>query len=124
MRKSKRALFLGAALSGMVAGSNARAEETKAREPIEAPKVNPESETAKPKIPEQTSTTPTPDQTPTPTQAQQPGGGKTATPTHREKHACAHQNSCKGKGGCGATNGRNDCKGKGGCSTDPAHPMP
>jgi len=34
-----------------------------------------------------------------------------------EKHCCAGKNSCKGKGGCGATKGKNDCKGKGGCST-------
>ncbi len=39
-----------------------------------------------------------------------------------EKHACEGQNSCKGKGGCKASdNGcksKNSCKGKGGCATD------
>jgi hypothetical protein len=39
-----------------------------------------------------------------------------------EKHACKGQNSCKGKGGCKTSdNGckaKNSCKGKGGCATD------
>ena len=39
-----------------------------------------------------------------------------------EKHGCAGQNSCKGKGGCKTSdNGckaKNSCKGKGGCATD------
>ena len=34
-----------------------------------------------------------------------------------EKHCCAGQNSCAGKGGCGDTKGKNSCKGQGGCST-------
>ena len=40
----------------------------------------------------------------------------------KEKHACQGQNSCKGKGGCKASDngckGKNSCKGKGGCATD------
>jgi hypothetical protein len=53
-----------------------------------------------------------------------------------EKHACAGQNSCKGKGGCATDGskdnkgsaagiaekhscaGKNSCKGNGGCATD------
>ena|SRR5271166_4749372 len=39
-----------------------------------------------------------------------------------EKHACKGMNSCKGKGGCKASDngckGKNSCKGKGGCATD------
>jgi hypothetical protein len=39
-----------------------------------------------------------------------------------EKHGCAGQNSCKGKGGCKTSDngckGKNSCKGKGGCATD------
>jgi hypothetical protein len=39
-----------------------------------------------------------------------------------EKHACKGQNSCKGNGGCSASDngckGKNSCKGKGGCATD------
>jgi hypothetical protein len=39
-----------------------------------------------------------------------------------EKHACKGLNSCKGKGGCKASDngckGKNSCKGKGGCATD------
>lgn len=39
-----------------------------------------------------------------------------------EKHGCAGQNSCKGKGGCKSSDngckGKNSCKGKGGCATD------
>lgn len=41
---------------------------------------------------------------------------------HMEKHACKGHNSCKGKGGCKASDngckGHNSCKGKGGCATD------
>ena len=40
----------------------------------------------------------------------------------KEKHAGKGQNSCKGKGGCKASDngckGKNSCKGKGGCATD------
>ena len=39
-----------------------------------------------------------------------------------EKHGCKGQNSCKGKGGCSASDngckGKNSCQGKGGCATD------
>jgi hypothetical protein len=42
-----------------------------------------------------------------------------------EKHSCAGQNSCKGKGGCktgdNGCKGKNSCKGKGGCATDGSH---
>ncbi|HLY99910.1 MAG TPA: hypothetical protein VKT33_12695 [Candidatus Angelobacter sp.] len=44
--------------------------------------------------------------------------GKKASKDDQEKHACKGQNSCKGKGGCGADKGKNSCKGKGGCRTD------
>jgi hypothetical protein len=82
MTKSLRALLVGAALTGFVAG-----------------------------------TTPT-------LKAQDTGGdkaakgGKKATKSKVEKHACKGQNSCKGKGGCGTTKAKNDCKGKGECRTD------
>ena len=43
-----------------------------------------------------------------------------------EKHAYKGQNSCKGKGGCKASDngckGKNSCKGKGGCATDGSKP--
>jgi hypothetical protein len=44
--------------------------------------------------------------------------GKKATKTKKEKHTCKGQNTCKGKGGCGSTKGKNDCMGKGECRTD------
>jgi hypothetical protein len=47
---------------------------------------------------------------------------KKAEKTVAEKHGCAGQNSCKGKGGCktgdNGCKGKNSCKGKGGCATD------
>jgi len=46
--------------------------------------------------------------------------GKKVAKEKVEKHCCKGQNSCKGKGGCGADKGKNDCKGKGGCSTQKA----
>ncbi len=42
--------------------------------------------------------------------------GAKASKEKMEKHCCKGQNSCKGKGGCGAEKGKNECKGKGGCS--------
>ncbi len=44
--------------------------------------------------------------------------GKKGGKEDKDKHACKGQNSCKGKGGCGADKGKNECKGKGGCRTD------
>jgi len=38
-----------------------------------------------------------------------------------EKHVCRGLNTCKGKGGCGATKGTNDCAGQGGCATVAHH---
>ena len=47
--------------------------------------------------------------------------GKKAGKTRTEKHLCKGLNSCKGKGGCQASDngckGKNSCKGKGGCAT-------
>ena len=33
-----------------------------------------------------------------------------------EPHTCRGLNTCKGKGGCGATKGKNACAGQGGCA--------
>ena len=90
MTKSMRALLMGAALSGFVAG-NAMAQQAPA----------PSGDTKK-----DTQQTPAPE------------AGTKASKSKKEKHACKGQNSCKGKGGCGATKGKNDCKGKGECRTD------
>jgi hypothetical protein len=78
MTNTMRALVIGAALSGFVAGTTAMAKTTG------------------------------------------DDSGKKATTTKEAKHCCKGQNSCKGKGGCGAEKGKNDCKGKGGCSTQKA----
>ena len=46
-------------------------------------------------------------------------GTASRTMSDDDKHSCKGQNSCKGKGGCkGSDNGckgKNSCKGKGGC---------
>ena len=36
-------------------------------------------------------------------------------------HVCRGLNTCKGKGGCGATKGKNACAGQGGCATAAKH---
>ncbi len=38
-----------------------------------------------------------------------------------EPHVCRGLNTCKGKGGCGATKGKNGCAGQGGCATAMKH---
>lgn len=38
-----------------------------------------------------------------------------------EPHVCRGLNTCKGKGGCGATKGKNDCAGQGTCATVAKH---
>jgi hypothetical protein len=38
-----------------------------------------------------------------------------------EPHVCRGLNTCKGKGGCGATKGKNECAGQGGCATAEKH---
>jgi hypothetical protein len=38
-----------------------------------------------------------------------------------EPHVCRGLNTCKGKGGCGATKGKNNCAGQGGCATAMKH---
>ena len=52
--------------------------------------------------------------------------GQKSKDKKHEKHACKGQNSCKGKGGCKAGDngckGKNSCKGKGGCATDGSKP--
>jgi hypothetical protein len=92
MTKSMRALLMGAALTGFVAG-NAMAQQAPAPTGGDTKKDTQQ-------------TTPAPE------------AGKKASKSKKEKHACKGQNSCKGKGGCGATKGKNDCKGKGECRTD------
>lgn len=82
MTKTMRKLLVGAALTGLVAGTTAAVAQTGGEKTAKS------------------------------------DSGKKATKEKVEKHACKGQNSCKGKGGCGATKGKNDCKGKGGCRTD------
>ena len=91
MTKSMRALLMGAALTGFVAGTSAMGQQAPA----------PSGDTKK-----DTQQTPAPE------------AGTKASKSKKEKHACKGQNSCKGKGGCGASKGKNDCKGKGECRTD------
>ncbi len=38
-----------------------------------------------------------------------------------EPHVCRGLNTCKEKGGCGATKGKNACAGQGGCATAEKH---
>ncbi len=38
-----------------------------------------------------------------------------------EPHVCRGLNTCKAKGGCGATKGKNECAGQGGCATAMKH---
>ena len=91
MTNSMRALLVGAALTGFVAGTS--------------PKV----------MAQDTGTGNKPA-----AQGDQ-DQGKKAEKSKKEKHACKGQNSCKGKGGCKTSDngckGKNSCKGKGGCNT-------
>ena len=89
MTKSVRALLLGAALTGFVAGTTGSAM----------------ARTTDDKDKDTNKTTNT-------------DAGKKSTKGKKDVHDCAGKNSCKGKGGCGADKGKNDCKGKGGCRTD------
>ena len=94
MTNSMRALLVGAALTGFVAGTS--------------PKVMAQDQSASPNP-----------QTKSDDSSKE---GKKASKSKKEKHACKGQNSCKGKGGCKTSDngckGKNSCKGKGGCATD------
>ncbi|MBK8097540.1 MAG: hypothetical protein IPK26_10550 [Planctomycetes bacterium] len=61
--------------------------------------------------------------TPSTPGANQPAGGAPsgAPVGDVEKHACKGMNTCKGKGGCGATKAKNECAGKGECATVAHH---
>src|SRR5271170_39033 len=98
MSKSKKAMFAGAAIAGLLAGSASTAK---------ASNFIPRSE-------------------PNFSAQDQGAQDKKADQKVKEKHACKGQNSCKGKGGCKAGDngckGKNTCKGKGGCATDGSKP--
>jgi hypothetical protein len=57
------------------------------------------------------------------TKDNQPSGSSTAQPAG-DKHVCAKQNACAGKGGCATGDkgcaAKNSCKGKGGCAATAA----
>lgn len=42
-------------------------------------------------------------------------------PLLSEPHVCRGLNTCKNKGGCGASKGKNECAGQGNCATAKAH---
>ena len=93
MTKSKKSLIVGAALAGLLAGSGS----------IHASTLLPGLNSSR--------------------SAQDQGQDKKSDKDQvKEKHARKGQNSCKGKGGCKASDngckGENSCKGKGGCRTD------
>jgi hypothetical protein len=97
MTKSKKVLMAGAALAGLLAGTNAT---------IQASNLLPGPRSS--------------------FSAQDQSQDQKADKKVKEKHACKGQNSCKGKGGCKAGDngckGKNSCKGKGGCATDGSKP--
>jgi hypothetical protein len=92
-RKSK-SLLLPMAVAGMIAGLTVGCSEEKKPEPA-APAASKQA-------------TPPADK-----------AGQAGAAAATEKHSCAGQNSCKGKGGCKTGDagcaGKNSCKGKGGC---------
>lgn len=96
MSNSMKALLAGAALAGLMTGTSTKLHAQSAEQSQGAGV--------------------------TAVQQQDDSAGKKSKTDKTEKHGCKGQNSCKGKGGCSASDngckGKNDCKGKGGCATD------
>jgi hypothetical protein len=92
MNQQKTLTFAAAALSGLLAGSAARAAT----------------------IPSSTNSTQG-------NQLASAAGHRAIMLDDTTKHDCKGQNACKGQGGCssgdGGCKGKNSCKGKGGCNT-------
>jgi hypothetical protein len=90
-----KSLLLPMAVAGMIAGFTVGCSEEK--QPAPAPAASSSKQATPP--------------------ADKAGQAGAAAAT--EKHSCAGQNSCKGKGGCKTGDngcaGKNSCKGKGGC---------
>jgi len=96
-------IVAAAALSGLLAGSTARAN------PVTVTSSNSSSSSVK---------------------AMQSAGVRVvkSMDDDTDKHACKGKNACKGKGGCktgdNGCKGKNSCKGNGGCKTDGSATQP